>query len=103
VVTRSCERRCGGRQYQDGGTKLKSHSHDALFREGAENGRVTFLSLRHSNIIRPNAAKYLHRALCYMLCRDEVWNTTADGIAEYYVADHYDKVSLWIAGRRARA
>jgi hypothetical protein len=30
-----------------------------------------------------------------------VWNTTADDIAEYYLANYYDQVTAWIAGRGA--
>jgi hypothetical protein len=34
----------------------------------------------------PNAAKHLDEALRYILSHDGVWNTTADDIAEYYIA-----------------
>jgi allantoinase len=76
---------------------------DTLYREGAENGRVMCLSLHPHNIGRPNAAKYLDQALRYILGHDGVWNTTADDIAEYYLANYYDQVSSWIADRKARA
>ena len=51
---------------------------------------------------RPNAAKYLDEALRYILGHDGVWNTTADDIAEYYMANYYDHVSSWIAARRTQ-
>ena len=70
--------------------------------EGAENGRVMCLSLHPHNIGRPNAAKHLDAALRYILGPDGVWNTTADDIAEYYIANYYDTVFAWIADRRAR-
>jgi hypothetical protein len=33
---------------------------------------------------------------------DGVWNTTADDIAEYYIANHYDEVTSWIAAQKAQ-
>ena len=75
---------------------------DMLYREGAENGRVMCLSLHPHNIGRPNAAKHLDEALRYILGHDGVWNTTADDIAEYYIANYYDQVTSWIAERKAR-
>ena len=73
---------------------------DTLYREGAENGRVMCLSLHPHNIGRPNAAKHLDEALRYILGHDGVWNTTADDIAEYYLANYYDQVKSWIAERK---
>jgi hypothetical protein len=32
-----------------------------------------------------------------------VWATTADDIAEYYIAHYYDQVSSWIAAQKAQA
>jgi peptidoglycan/xylan/chitin deacetylase (PgdA/CDA1 family) len=75
---------------------------DTLYREGAENGRVMCLALHPHNIGRPNAAKYLDEALRYILGHDGVWTTTADDIAEYYIANYYDQVSAWIAARHAQ-
>jgi hypothetical protein len=75
---------------------------DTLYREGAENGRVMCLSLHPHNIGRPNAAKHLDEALRYILGHDGVWNTTADDIAEYYIANYYDQVASWIAAGKAR-
>jgi allantoinase len=74
---------------------------DTLYREGAENGRVMCLSLHPHNIGRPSAAKYLDQALQYILGHEGVWNTTADDIAEYYIANYYDQVAAWIAERKA--
>jgi hypothetical protein len=51
---------------------------------------------------RPNAAKHLDEALGYILGHDGVWATTADDIAEYYLAHCYDQVNSWIAERKAR-
>jgi len=76
---------------------------DTLYREGAESGRVMCLSLHPHNIGRPNAAKHLDEALKYILGHDGVWNTTADDIAEYYLANYYDQVTAWIADRKRRS
>ena len=59
---------------------------DTLYREGAENARVMYLYLHPHNIGRPNAARQLDEALRYILGHDGVWATTADDIAEYYLA-----------------
>lgn len=76
---------------------------DTLYREGAENGRVMCLALHPHFIGRPNAAKYLDKALQYVLGHGGVWHATADDIAEYYMANYYDRVTSWIAERKARA
>jgi hypothetical protein len=75
---------------------------DTLYREGAENGRVMCLSLHPHNIGRPNAAKHLDEALHYIFGHDGVWATTADDIAEYYLANYYDQVKSWIAERQVQ-
>jgi allantoinase len=76
---------------------------DTLYAEGAENGRVMCLSLHPHNIGRPNAAKHLDEALRYILGHEGVWATTADDIAEYYLANCYDQVKAWITERKARS
>ena len=58
------------------------------------------LALHPHNIGRPNAAKHLDEALRYILGHEGVWNTTADDIAEYYMANCYSEVSAWIADHR---
>jgi hypothetical protein len=60
------------------------------------------LSLHPHNIGRPNAAKHLDEVLSYILGHDGVWATTADDVAEYYLANYYDRVKFWIAARKAR-
>jgi len=75
---------------------------DTLYPEGAENGRVMCLSLHPHNIGRPNAAKHLDEALRYIVGHDGVWATTADEIAEYYLANYYEPVKSWIAERKAQ-
>jgi peptidoglycan/xylan/chitin deacetylase (PgdA/CDA1 family) len=63
---------------------------DTLYREGAESGRVMCMALHPHMIGRPSAAKYLDQMLQYVRSHDGVWVTTADEIAEHYIAHHYD-------------
>ena len=63
---------------------------DTLYREGAQSGRVMCLALHPHMIGRPSAAKYLDQMLKYIRSHDGVWVTTADEIAEHYIAHHYD-------------
>ena len=65
---------------------------DTLYAEGAESGRVMCIALHPFLIGLPDRAKYLDKALEYILFHDGVWQTTADEIAEYYIANYYDKV-----------
>ena len=65
---------------------------DVLYQEGAESGRVMCLALHPFFIGRPYAAKYLDEALQYIMGHEGVWQTTADEIADYYIANYYDKV-----------
>lgn len=63
---------------------------DVLWAEGAESGRVMCIALHPWLIGAPHRAEYLDRALDYILGHEGVWLTTADEIAEHYVAHHYD-------------
>ena len=65
---------------------------DVYYREGAENGTVMCVSLHPYWIGKPQRAKYIDEAFDYVLSHDGVWNTTADDIADYYLANYYDKV-----------
>ncbi|MBI4311432.1 MAG: polysaccharide deacetylase [Chloroflexi bacterium] len=73
---------------------------DVLYQEGAESGRVMCLSLHPFFIGRPYAAKYLDLALQYIMGHDQVWHTTADDIAEYYLAHYYDDVVAHLEARK---
>ena len=64
---------------------------DQLYKEGAESGRVMCLALHPFAIGQPHRYKYLEDALGYMMSHDGVWQTTADEIAEYYIANYYDE------------
>ena len=39
---------------------------------------------------QPHRIKYLEEILAYIMGHDGVWQTTADEIAEYYIANYYD-------------
>ena len=64
---------------------------DQLYREGAESGRVMCIALHPYLIGQPHRVKYLDEALGYIMAHEWVWQTTADEIAEYYIANYYDQ------------
>ena len=65
---------------------------DQLYAEGAESGRVMCIALHPYLIGQPHRVKYLEEVLAYIMSHDGVWQTTADEIAEYYIANCYDAV-----------
>lgn len=69
---------------------------DVLYRDGAESGRVMCIALHPYWIGKPHRAKYLDEALGYIMSHDGVWQTTADDIAEYYIANYYDQVVAYV-------
>ena len=75
---------------------------DTLYREGAENGRVMCLSCTRTISAGRTPPSISTRRCGYILGHDGVWATTADDIAEYYIANYYDQVTSWIAERKAR-
>jgi peptidoglycan/xylan/chitin deacetylase (PgdA/CDA1 family) len=65
---------------------------DVLYEEGATSGRVMCVSLHCYWIGKPHRAKYLDQALAYVKAHKDVWFTTADEIADYYMKNYYDQV-----------
>ena len=63
---------------------------DQLYKEGAESGRVMCIALHPYIIGQPHRIKWLNDILHYIMSHDGVWQTTADDIAEYYLANYYD-------------
>ncbi len=63
---------------------------DTLYQEGAESGRVMCIALHPYLTGQPHKVKYLNQILDYIMSHSGVWQTTADEIAEYYVANYYD-------------
>ena len=64
---------------------------DRLYQEGAESGLVMCVVLHPLHIGQPHRVKYLDEILSYVLSHEGVWCTTADEIAEYYIANYYDE------------
>ena len=64
---------------------------DQLYKEGAESGRVMCMPLHPYLTGQPHRAKYLDEVLGYIMSHDGVWQTTADDIAEFYMANYYDQ------------
>ena len=64
---------------------------DQLYREGESDGRVMCIALHPFVIGQPHRIYYLDEILRYIMSHDGVWQTTADEIAEYYMANYYDQ------------
>ena len=64
---------------------------DQLYEEGAESGRVMCVAIHPFLLGQPHRIKYLDEALAYIMSHDGVWQTTADEIAEHYIANYYDQ------------
>jgi hypothetical protein len=76
---------------------------DTLLTEGETHGRVMCISLHPALIGQPQRIRYLDELLAYCKSRPGVWLTTADEIAEHYMANCYDKMLAWLDKRRAGA
>ncbi len=63
---------------------------DVLYDESAQNGRVFCLALHPFVINQPFRHKYLDKALEYITSRSDVWLTTSDEIADWYLKNNYD-------------
>ena len=64
---------------------------DQLYKEGTESGRVMCIALHPYLIGQPHRISCLDEILSYVMGHDGVWQTTADEIAEYYIANYYDQ------------
>jgi peptidoglycan/xylan/chitin deacetylase (PgdA/CDA1 family) len=64
---------------------------DQLYREGADSGRVMCIALHPYLLGQPHRVRFLDQVLGYIMSHDGVWQTTADEIAEYYIANYYDQ------------
>ncbi len=71
---------------------------DQLYREGEHHGRVMCIALHPFVIGQPHRIQYLDEILRYIMSHDGVWQTTADEIAEYYMAHYYDQAVTHAAG-----
>ena len=73
---------------------------DVLYEEGAESGRVMCIALHPFLTGQPHAIRYLDRMLDYILSHSGVWATTADKIAEHYLAEGYDDEMAYLREQR---
>ncbi len=64
---------------------------DQLYKEGAESGRVMCIAIHPYLLGQPHRIKFLDEVLGYIMSHEGVWQTTADEIAEYYIANNYDE------------
>jgi allantoinase len=91
----------GGRYEADYFLEICKDQFDTLYREGAESGRVMCIALHPMCFGAPQRMRYLEEALDYILGHDGVWATTADEIAEYYLAHFYDEMTSRLTARQA--
>ena len=70
--------------------EMAKDAFDRLYAEGDENGMVLCLPLHPWCSGYPYRINYLDRILDYVMSHDRVWQTTADEIAEYYIAHYYN-------------
>jgi peptidoglycan/xylan/chitin deacetylase (PgdA/CDA1 family) len=64
---------------------------DRLWREGEQSGRVMCLALHPYAIGQPHMIGYLREVLEHVAGHEGVWHTTADEIADYYIANCYEE------------
>ena len=62
---------------------------DQLYAEGEVSGRVMCIALHPFLFGQPHRIRYLDEILGYIRSHDAVWHTTADEIADYYLAHCY--------------
>ena len=63
---------------------------DRLYEEGADSGRVMCIALHPYATGAPHRVRYLDQVLEHIMSHDGVWQTTADEIAEHFIANYYD-------------
>lgn len=66
---------------------------DRLYLEGESSSRVMCLATHPFRIGQPHRLRYFRELLEYIASHSDVWLTTADDIAEYYL-DHYYEAAL---------
>lgn len=66
--------------------QLVKDQFDTLYKESADSGRVMCVALHPFIIGQPFRIKYLEKALEYIANHDDVWLTTSDEIAEWYMS-----------------
>ena len=76
---------------------------DVLYDEGEESGRVMAIGIHGFLVGQPHRIRYLERALEHIAGHSDVWLTTSDEIAEWYLANHYERAVEEIAARAVKA
>ncbi len=71
--------------------QMAKDAFDRLYAEGEENGMVLCLPLHPWCSGYPYRINYLEHIFDYVMSHYGVWQTTADDIAEYYIANYYDE------------
>lgn len=74
---------------------------DTLVHDGESTGRVMCLALHPMIINQPFREKYLEGVLKYIADHDQVWVTTSDEIAAWYLDHCYDDAIASIRSRQA--
>ena len=72
---------------------------DQLYQEGEASGRVMCIALHPYVIGQPHRIRYLDEILGYILSHEGVWQATGDEIAEYYIANYYDRMVTRVTGQ----
>jgi peptidoglycan/xylan/chitin deacetylase (PgdA/CDA1 family) len=72
---------------------------DRLYSEGAESGVVMCVPLHAFQVSHPHRLRAFEEALEYITGHSDVWVTTGREIAEYYIANYYDKAVADIAAK----
>jgi len=93
------------REYRDAAyfSQMIKDQFDVLYEEGATSGKVMCLALHPFFIGSAGRARYLDEALAHIRSHDAVWHTTADDIADYYMANYFDTVSAYLAQQTRKA
>jgi peptidoglycan/xylan/chitin deacetylase (PgdA/CDA1 family) len=74
---------------------------DQLYLEGAESGRVMCIPLHPFESGRAHRLGALERALAHITSHPQVWLATARELADWYYAQHYDRMVSFLAERRS--
>lgn len=66
---------------------------DQLYEEGAHSGQVMCIATHPCWTGQPHRIKYLDDVLKHIMSHSGVWQTTADEISAYFLANYYDQVA----------
>ncbi len=75
---------------------------DVLYEEGARTGRIFGIAVHPFIAGQAFRAKWLDRALEYILGHEQVWVTTAGEIADWYYQHYYDEALAQLRRRAGR-